>query len=109
MTRRQAPAAYRCGAGVNHYDKPSKIEAWKRAEQERAAGQVADKVRAHDDYMDAVRLFRSRTPQRDNVQDRRNAGFEADVWFNGYEQAVRDMDSAIVDAIRARQDEEEHR
>lgn len=90
---------YRCGAGVNHHERESVVERWRRADQQRVAGQVADKVRAHDDYMDAIALFRARNPVEKGFED-------ASDWNRGYTQAKRDLERALVDVLRHRQDQE---
>ncbi len=85
---------YRCAAGITHHERLSVIDRWKREEAERVAGDVADKVRAHDDYQDAVRLFRERIPSNDDS-----------AVMHGYMQAVKDMDRAMMDVLRSRHDE----
>lgn len=101
---RKGPAAYVCGAGVTHYDSPSKIARWKRTDQERAAAEAAAKVRAHDDYMDALALFREQVALRlaawsQQLQTDRQKGIR-----DGYVLAMGDMDRALLDAMRRRED-----
>lgn len=99
---KKGPAAYVCGAGVTHYDSPSKVARWKKAEQERAAGEAAAKVRAHDDYMEALRRFREMEALRQAAW--RNVlptQYQMGLQY-GYDLATRDMDEALLDAMTSR-------
>ena len=89
-------ATYVCGAGVTHHERDWKVEQWRKADQERLSREAAAKVRAHDDYMEGMRLFRER------AQEVRSIG----QFTAGYHQAIRDMDRALVHAMQMRQDEE---
>lgn len=104
---RSGSAYYRCAAGVTHYDRPSLVERWKRDDQQRVAGEVAAKVKAHDDYMDAMAKFREQIALRkaawlNNLRTQYQVGVE-----EGYLMAIKDMERALMDAVRGRHDEEE--
>ena len=98
--------AYVCGAGVTHYDRASTVERWRKAEEARAAGAAADKVRAHDDYMEGMARFRAggigdRIPTFPDGSPVHLPSFEA-----GYQWAIRRMDQGLMDALAARAQEE---
>ncbi len=96
---RRAPTFYRCGAGVNHYERSSTIAKWERADEQRIGAKVAAKVRAHDDYMEAMRRFRLRAAEHIEYGPTRD-------WQGGYRQAVHDMETALMDTMAARAQEE---
>jgi hypothetical protein len=98
---------YTCGAGVNHYERASKIEKWKRNDQERIEAEARAKVRAHDDYMAGMALFRQRAT--DMLAGLRYSDPPGQNFAGGYERAIRDMDRALLDAVAMRGDGDDPR
>lgn len=94
--------AYICPAGVTHHDKATKVARWQQEEMRRTRADVAKIVRAHNDYLAGMELFRERRPERVVSLDP-----AIKAWYDGYEAAVRDMDESLLDAMRRRPDEEE--
>jgi hypothetical protein len=89
----KGPIAYVCGAGVAHYDKQSRVEAWKRAEQKKAAAEAAAKIEAHDDYMAAMARFRQKAMGHIHLANH-TGNFVA-----GYRLAMKDMDEALIEIM----------
>lgn len=102
LTRGKPMLQFVCGAGVTHYGTEKQVMKWRQEGAEKTIGYLVDKARAHDDYLAGMRLFRERLAL---VPDLRGT---PTAFGEGYQEAVRDLDRAFLDAVKARQDEEDH-
>lgn len=103
----RAPNLLVCAAGSHHYATPAQVARWKKADQERLDRETREKVQAHDDYLAGMRLFRERARLSvDGIRARGMLDAKQEAFQKGYDEAIRDLDRAFLDAVAARHAEE---
>lgn len=104
LTRQKPLLTFVCGAGVTHHGTEKQVRKW-RNDEILAARLTSEKtVKAHDDYMAAMRLFRHRA--QDVLTMKPDATDLSRIYQDGYKRAIRDMDRALLDVMQHRFDEE---
>ena len=103
--QRRTLHTFECAAGAHHHGSERQVTAWRRKAATLSSAEANKKAEAHDDYMEAMRLFRQRMPEfgPDTAAIDGPRGPQT-MFEEGYRRAVKDMDRALLDVMRMKED-----